>query len=164
MKLRSLLAIVPIVLTSALIGAPAASAQSKTASAQSDASYVLCSVYNGYCLAPGIHNDVYGITDFSTTSISFINEYTTSNGNHWYEIKTSDGGCLNWDPSNHYVYDDSCQPSDANELWYNHVAGELINLGGNENTGHDTYLSYGTCSNGACPLGASNTYFNGWSE
>jgi hypothetical protein len=145
-------------------GMPTARSQSRAASAQSGASYVLCSADNGYCLAAGIHNDVYAITDFTYTAISFINEYTTPNGNRWYEIQTSDGGCLNWDPSNHYVYDDACHSGDPNELWYNHVAGQLINLGGNEDTGHDTYLSHGTCSDGACPLGASNTSFSGWQE
>jgi len=163
MKLKALLAVAPLLLTFILTGVSAASAQSITAGSVTNPD--LCLANGAYCLTSAQHGDEYTITDPQyATAISFPYEYTTSNGNRWYEIQTVDGGCLNWDPSNKIVYDDSCVPGDPNELWYNHVAGQLINLGGNLDTGHDTWLDYGHCTVGGCVLVASNIYFNGWTE
>jgi hypothetical protein len=146
----------------AMVGMPAANANS---------TYALClNNDRAYCVNAAAHGDMYWITNYAAVAhISFINEYTTSNGNNWWELTTGGGLCLNWNPRDHYVYSDSCIAGDANELWYNHVAGQLINLAGNLDTGHDTYLNFGTClyqGSGfyACPLIATNTPYGGWVE
>jgi len=143
-----------------------------TTAASASTTYNLCPQVNTtLCVWTGEHNMPAALTNFRTDAqISFINEYTSPNGNRWYELEiTQNGECLNWLP-NGYVYLDSCVPLDANELWYNHVAGQLINLAGNEVTGHDTYLQpfeAGCLVNGAheaCPIIATNTFYGGWEE
>jgi hypothetical protein len=123
----------------------------------------------GYIVATG-HGDIYSVTNDVSVQppalISFTYPTVTPNGNSWYLMSTPQG-CLNWDPSNDAVYDDSCVPGDPNELWYyNAYNTEYINLAGNEDTGHDTYLYYGDClSSGSvndCLLFASNTPFVNW--
>lgn len=177
MKLiRSLVAATPLVVAFTLIGAPAANAQ---------AARVLGPAYGGaneicetsYCVTPNVHGGIYVIEsqDFypnTASTVSYLNKYTTPNGNAWYEIKTRDGGCLNYDPGSlgagngsGFVYDDGCRPGDPYELWYTHVKGQFINLGGNEVSHHDTYLFFIDCVDNACALIASNTSpFAGWSE
>jgi hypothetical protein len=159
-----LLAAVALVVPFSLLGIPGASAST---------TYELClKVNNTMCVFTGTHNLPSAITNFETDAqISFINEYTTPNGNAWYELEIMQiGECLNWDPANGYVFDDSCQAGDANELWYNHVAGQLINLAGNEDNDADTYLAplEGKClfngADEACPVAAGTAFYNGWTE
>lgn len=135
------------------------------------AEYELCTTTTGYCLWPAPHTDPYYITNYSAIAeVSFINEYTTSDGNAWYELSTGSGLCLNWGgPSNNFFYADSCQAGDANELFYNHVKGELINLAGNEYYDEDSYLAFYTCSEYAagedyCPLFLTNAQISIWAE
>jgi hypothetical protein len=171
MKFR-VLAVMALVFAFALIGMPAASAHSNATYASSDPTYQLC-LNNGavlaYCVWPAPHEDAFLITNYAAiASISFINKYTTSNGNAWYELETQNGLCLNWDSKNELVYSDSCVKGDANELWYNHVAGELINLAGNKFYDADTYLNYEDCITEGmdtyCYLFATDVFFNGWVE
>jgi hypothetical protein len=122
-------------------------------SAQSDAATsgdpdALCDLISLECVAPAPHAGPFVISPSVTTYFDFFNEYKTPNGNAWWEIQeTADGGqCLNWGgPSNNYVFADSCQKDDPNELWFNHDAnseGIIINLAGNEDYDQQSYLSY----------------------
>jgi hypothetical protein len=154
----------------ALAGAPAASAH--TAVVPPENIYLVATI-NGieYCLPNVAHgSQAYVTRDVSVSNCSpihFTGEYITPNGNAWWELEMSNGYCLNWDPSNQYVYSDNCV-DDFNELWYNHNAGQRINLEGNSTTGDDTSLVPNNSDgpiNGlyAFPLPSYDIY-TGWSE
>jgi hypothetical protein len=119
-----------------LMGAPAASASGGNQLVVNEAGNVMC-----VPSAPP-HNTQVNMIEYqsSCATVTYFNEYTTPNGNAWYEIKLGNGLCLNWDPSGWGVYADSCIAGDPNELFYTHVSGQLINLAGNEDTGEDTWL------------------------
>lgn len=147
-----------------LTGIPAASAQT---------GYLLCySLSSGtvYCLEPSAHGSPAYLG--AGQAILFINRYVTPNGNAWWELESEEyGQCLNWAPAdptgNDYLYWDSCQADDANELFYNHVAGQLINLAGNEINHVDSYLQPlcpATISTDLCSLTVSIPVFSQWEE
>jgi hypothetical protein len=165
LKLRSLATVlVAVFALIALTGIPAASAQS---------GYTLCSS-NGYCVYEFVaHNYFAEVLDTGSTStsagdepIAFINRYVTSNGNAWWELNAvGTDQCLNWvltDQS--MVYWDDCVPGDPNELFYNHVAGQLISLAGNEDSGLETYLQPQSPCDTLCVLVVTATPYTGWTE
>lgn len=105
-----------------------------------------------FCVDTGTHNARLSVTtDFVPWAIiEFINPYVTTNGNTWYELEDLNTGlCLNWgganDPTKNFIYADYCHPEDYNELFYNHVQGQLVNLAGNVDLGQSSYLNVGEC-------------------
>jgi hypothetical protein len=103
------------------------------------------------CIRDTAHNDLVYLTNFDSCSdISFINEYTTSDGNAWWELQMDNGLCLNWsNPSvggNGYFYADSCVAGDQDELFYNHVPDQLISLAGNVHYDQDAYFQPVGCA------------------
>ncbi len=146
-----------------LLGAPAASAASW---------YYMDVSANGdsLCMAAPTHNDIVLVTNYAgCEAVTFIDP-TSYDGNTWWEIEASNGLCLNMvgGSGNDYVYADSCVSGDYNELWYNHVAGQLLNLEGNISNGEDTFLLLGTCDvtgpAESCTMAAWPDTFTGWSE
>jgi hypothetical protein len=126
-----------------LVQVARANVRSGAAAAHGDPYYLCYASNHNECVAPVIHTDVFDITGaFPYASLSFMDEYTTPNGNAWWLITEGDDLCLNWaGPDDNGVYADTCQPGDPNELWYNHNPGQLINLGGNEDEGEESYLT-----------------------
>ena len=131
--------------------------------------------YSGnLCIYDTPHNAIVYTVNYETCSdISFINKYTTSNGNNWWELRLDNGLCLNWDsPADGgigNVLADSCIAGDPNELFYNHIAGQLINLAGNYYYGEDTWLQWrvcGTTNNGEawCGIFVYPYLYKGWFE
>jgi hypothetical protein len=145
-----------------LTGIPAASAQT---------GYTLCTNLSGtaYCLVPSAHGYPAYLSEVAAGSIVFINRYVTPNGNAWWELQSVEYGlCLNWAPAGpdgDLVYWDSCQAGDANELFYNHVPGQLINLAGNETFDLESYLQPNVCSGLLCNLSVyTDPAFKEWAE
>jgi hypothetical protein len=120
------------------------------------------------CMATPVHNEVVEVTNYAgCETVTFLNP-TTYNGNTWWEIEASNGLCLNM-ASRGYLYADSCVPGDYNELWYNHVAGYLLNLEGNLENGTDTFLQIPACPvdippSVACDMAAWPYRYTGWQE
>lgn len=141
-----------------LAGIPAASAQTGRN---------LCTTVSGtaYCLVSSAHGDPAKLSEVDTQPITFINRYVTANGNAWWELQSLDTRlCLNWSPQNDIVYWDSCVPGDLFELFYNHVAGQLINLAANEINLQDSSLRPTSCSGLLCGLTVVPGRYTGWSE
>lgn len=160
MKLRSLaVTIVAACALTGLAGIPPASAQT---------GWTLCTFPSGtaYCLVPSSHGYPAELSAVGAGPITFTNRYVTPNGNAWWELKSLYTGlCLNWAPQDgNLAYWDSCVPGDGYELFYNHVAGQLINLAGNEIDRQNTYLRPTLCSGLLCGLTVSTTRYTGWVE
>jgi hypothetical protein len=170
MKLKLLGASALLAVAFALTAAPAA-----IAGVPPENIYLVTTI-NGieYCLPNVPHGQQAYVTDDVSTSncspIHFLGEQVTPNGNAWWELQMSNGNCLNWVPYNgtvyYTVYSDSCV-DDWNELWFNHNAGQLINLEGNSSTGQDTSLVPNNSSGSINNLYAfpdSDYIYSAWSE
>jgi hypothetical protein len=144
-----------------------------TARAQTD--YLLC--FNGesgtaFCLTTSAHGSPAYLSEDAGQPITFINRYVTSNGNAWWELQAVETGlCLNWAPAAdtgaEQLFWDSCVSGDANELFYNHVAGQLISLAGNEMFNADSYLTPicpAMISTMLCTLVVQVPVWSGWTE
>jgi len=151
---------VPVVIAAvALMGLGIPAAQAQT-------SYGVCATQSEtiYCLYPETHGSITYVSDEGEGDITFINKYVTANGNAWSEVQAG-GLCLNWSlADNNTVYWDSCQPGDPNELFYNHVKGQLISLAGNEFYDADSYLQPDLCGVFICELEVSTAKYTGWLE
>jgi hypothetical protein len=168
MKLN-LLGVPALALALTITGAPAATAQTE------GGNVYLATTIDGtpYCLPAVPHGEQAYITSdvsiFNCSPIYFIGPFQISgNSNNWWEVEMSNGYCLNYIPSTEAVYSDDCI-GDWNELWFNHISGELINLEGNATTGFDTLLfpnvTYPVGPNYDLYAGPDNDGgFSGWSE
>jgi hypothetical protein len=98
-----------------------------TAQASSTTHYTIHNLTRGCITDPGHGNVVYVRFNCGTT-FTFTNPVTTD-GYTWYLLRINGGAdCLNYDPGNGFVYNDSCIPNDPNELWEHHSANALGNL------------------------------------
>lgn len=99
---------------------------------------------DAYCIANTPHGDIWTMTtnpdDWGI--FNFNSEYIDSNGSTWYQIQENQSDlCLNWDPSNNWVYADSCPPGDPNELWSNHPGYQFDNLAAASRYRMDAWLT-----------------------
>lgn len=82
----------------------------------------------GYCLHDTGHNKVMNTSATCITYFTFPLQ-AHINGLNWYFMKINGGpNCLNYDPNNGWVYDDSCQAGDMNEYWQHHYGNDWIDF------------------------------------
>lgn len=99
---------------------------------------------DAYCIANTPHGDIWTMTTNPNDwgIFNFNSEYIASNGGTWWQIQENQSDlCLNWDPSNGWVYADSCPPGDPNELWSNHPGYQFDNLAAATHYRMDAWLT-----------------------
>jgi hypothetical protein len=123
-----------------------AAANASAAPDSSTTPYTVCSFnpappYTGGlgCIADPGHGNVVYVRFNDNTTLNLVYQETTG-GFAWYLLRfNGTNDCLNYDPSNGFVYDDSCISDDLNEMWQHHYGNELVNFAS------DTALT--TCNN-----------------
>lgn len=107
-----------------------------------------------FCVDSATQNGRFSVTSnfVPWAIIKFINK-RVYNGHNWWELEDQITGlCLNWGgPDNNWIFANSCRLEDENELFYNGVEGQLVNLEGNIAWGKSSFLFFRVCQsdNGA---------------
>lgn len=133
--------------TTVVSATPAAANASATPN--SDATpYYVCNITLGCIGEPGHGNLVY-VRFARNITLNLVYQETVVDAYYWLRFNGTNE-CLNYSPATGFVYEDSCQPDDPNEMWEHHNG----NLLGNLATGTRLY----TCNNsGNARLSASPT-------
>lgn len=80
------------------------------------------------CIADPGHGNLVYVRFTCTTTFNLVYQETTA-GFAWYLLRyNGTNDCLNYDPDNGFIYDDSCIRNDPSEMWEHHSGDLLVSL------------------------------------